>query len=220
MLKELLNYIDIIILAVLAIFLFFMLRRLLGKNIGYTKEEHLKKQEQGGIMPELKPKVLPKEVVKNTIEYPVGSLAHTLLLIPNLDANFSTEKFLLSAKKAFLLIINAFINDDLSSIEPLVSPKVYEVFAENIASRKSRGEKILFLFKSFLITDITAAKIENNNVYLTVKFVSEQIRETVAEDNTSANIAEAKAKMISESWVFYKNTKENKSIWQLVKIFN
>lgn len=220
MLKELLNYIDIIILLLLAIFLFFMLRRLLGKNVGYTQEEHLKKQEQVAVIPELKTKLLTKEVVKNTIEYPVGSLAHTLILIANLDQNFSTEKFLISAKKAFLLIINAFINDDLSSIEPLVSPKVYNVFCESVASRKLRGEKILFLFKSFLITDITTAKIENDGVYITVKFVSEQIRETVAEDDSNTNLAEIKAKMISESWVFYKNTKENKSIWQLVKIFN
>lgn len=220
MLKELLNYIDVIILLLLAIFLFFMLRRLLGKNIGYTREEHLKKQEQVGGIPELKTKIVNKEVVKSTIEYPVGSLAHTLMLITNLDQNFTTEKFLMSAKKAFLLIINAFIHDDLSSIEPLVSPKVYDVFCDSVASRKSRGEKILFLFKSFLLTDITAAKIENDSVFITVKFVSEQIRETIAEDDVTTNLAEAKAKMISESWVFHKNVKENKSIWQLVKIFN
>ena len=147
------EYIDIILLAMIAGFIFLRLRGILGKKTGF----------EGKILPELKkefPKNFTKENKKNL----------------TFDDNAQKE-FLQGAKIAYETIITDFSDSDnkLIASKPLLGKKIYDQFKEALEDRANKGHfaEITFIgIKSAVIK--THKKIEDS-LEVTVDFVSEII---------------------------------------------
>ncbi len=210
--KEILNYIDIVLLLLLLMFLFFYFKRLLGKKIGYQKQEMSTEISQEGLITTTRNSSKTVDVPKSdNYKYPIGSLMQKIEIIEENDDQFSPKSFILSSKKAFEMIINSFYNGDISDVKDFLSEKVYETFNLSINNRSDENKKLNIEIKQFNLSEIIDVKINKNfDAFISVKYLTLQLRGS--KDNK-------KSLEISDIWVFSKNIKENTSIWKLIKTY-
>ena len=188
------EYIDIILLAMIAGFIFLRLRGILGKKTGF----------EGKIPPQFE-----KEFQKiNITTKPVSE---------NFD-EAAQKEFLKGAKIAYETIITDFSDSDnkLIASKPLLSKKIYNQFKEALQDRESKDQfaEITFIgIKSALVK--THKKIEDS-LEVTVAFVSEII--TCVKDKEKKIISgdSEKIKTVYDTWVFSKDLKSTNPNWLLI----
>ena len=191
------EYIDIILLAMIAGFIFLRLRGILGKRTGFEGESAPQFQE---VLKNINPKVKLNE-----------------------NARFdeaAQSEFLKGAKIAYETIITDFSDDDnkLVKSKPLLSKKIHDQFNEAL---KDRNEKGLFAEITFIgvnSADIKEHKKVNSMLNVTVDFVAEVI--TCIKDKEKKFISgdPDKIKKIYDTWVFSRDMKSNNPNWHLVDI--
>ena len=186
-----LQFFDIIIFAVIAVFIIYRLRSVLGKRSGFEKklneEELVKKQP---IQKEIKTPQLKANEQKLDIVYKNVS-------------SFDHKSFLEGAKKAFEIIITGFNKGDKDAFKGLVSKNVYAAFEKAINEGSNNPDS---QFYSLVIDGIDDAKVESGKITIGVNFISEQIL-----SNNEENIIKNK-----DTWIFEKPANSNTPIWTLV----
>tara|TARA_Y100000992_G_C21247457_1_gene484056 strand:+ start:42 stop:638 length:597 start_codon:yes stop_codon:yes gene_type:complete len=191
------EYIDIILLAMIAGFIFLRLRGILGKRSGF----------EGKTAPqfeEILKKVNPESVVKKN---------------DNFDKDAQKE-FLAGAQIAYETIITDFSDDDnkLVKSKPLLSKKIHDQFNKALKERNSRGH-----FAEITFIGINSANIEEHKkiddiLKVTVNFVAEVITCIKDKDKKIISGSPDKIKKIYDTWVFSRDTRSNNPNWQLVDI--
>ena len=145
------EYIDIILLAMIAGFIFLRLRGILGKRTGH--EENMTASFAHESPPQKATKILNKE-----------------------NFNESEKKeFLKGAKIAYENIITCFSSGNLKEIKSLLDPKVLKEFNDAIIERKDQGLKSETTFIGINSADIKNHNEINNMLEVSVDFVSEII---------------------------------------------
>ena len=191
------EYIDIILLAMIAGFIFLRLRGILGKRTGF----------EGKAPPQY------DEVLKNV------NLEKNFKQPQTFDENAKKE-FLNGAKIAYETIITDFSDNDnkITTSKPLLSDKIYNQFRDALRERNSKGH-----FAEITFIGVNSAKIKehkkvNSILQVTVDFVGEVI--TCIKDKEKKIISgdPEKIKKIYDTWVFSRDTKSNNPNWQLVDI--
>lgn len=186
-----LQFFDIIIFAVIAVFIIYRLKNVLGKRTGFQKKATGQQFEKKEIkqkefkIPQLKQNELKlEEVYKKT-------------------SSFDHKAFLEGAKKAFEIIITAFNKGDKNTLKNLVSKDVYQAFesAINKGSNNPNSE-----FYSLVINGIDDAKVENGKIIISINFISEQIINENEENIVKNN----------DTWVFEKLESSNEPTWTLI----
>ena len=188
------QYIDIILLAMIAGFIFLRLRGILGKKTGF--EGKLSTQFE-------------KEFQKINVKMKPSS--------EKFDAE-AQKDFLIGAKIAYETIITDFSDSDnkLIASKSLLSEKIYNQFQEALSDREKRSHfaEITFIrIKSALIK--THKKVEDN-LEVTVDFVSEII--TCIRDKDKKIVSGDAEKVISvyDTWIFAKDIKSPNHNWLLI----
>ena len=191
------EYIDIILLAMIAGFIFLRLRGILGKRTGYEGKA-----------------ASSFEKVINNIE--VEKQANKKEVFDE----EAQQEFLKGAKIAYETIITDFSDNDnkLISSKPLLSRKIYEQFNEALKERSKRGH-----YAEITFIGVNSAKIKEHKkiekiLNVTVDFVGEVI--TCIRDKNKKIISgdPEKIKKIYDTWVFSRDTTSTNPNWQLVNI--
>ena len=191
------EYIDIILLAMIAGFIFLRLRGILGKRTGFEGKTAPQFQE---ILKKIDPKIKTNE---------------------NLIFDESAQKeFLKGAKIAYETIITDFSDDDnkLVQSKPLLSKKIHDQFNQALKERNNRGHFAEITFIGVNSANIKNHKKENSILKVTVDFVAEVI--TCIRDKNKKIISgdPEKIKKIYDTWVFSRDTRSSNPNWQLVDI--
>ena len=185
-----LQFFDIIIFAVIAVFIIYRLRSVLGKRTGFQqkpKDQRFEKQKSP--KQEIKiPQLNEREQKLEAVYKEVSSFEHKL--------------FLEGAKKAFEIIITAFNKGDKSTLKGLVSKDVFNAFEKAINEGSNNPNS---QFYSLIIDGIEDAKVENGKIIISVNFISEQIL-----SNNEDDIVKNK-----DTWVFEKPESSNGPAWTL-----
>ena len=185
-----LQFFDIIIFAVIAVFIIYRLRSVLGKRTGFQKtpneQQHLNKQpkNQESKIPQLKESEKKLEHVYKNVN------------------SFDHKSFLEGAKKAFEIIITAFNKGDKNTLKGLVSKDVYSAFEKAINDGSNNPSS---QFYSLVVDSIDDAKVENGKITISVNFISEQI----LGDNEKDIIKN------KDTWVFEKEESSRGPDWTL-----
>ena len=186
-----LQFFDIIIFAVIAAFIIYRLKNVLGKRTGFQKniseEQLIKKNEDES-------KIQTPQLKENE-----KKLESVYKKIPSFDHRV----FLEGAKKAFEIIISAYNKGDKKTLKSLVAQDVYNAFEKAINSGSNNAN---LQFYSLVIEGVSEAKVENNKITIAVNFVSEQI----LGDN------EEKITKNKDTWVFEKPEKSSGPAWTLI----
>ena len=191
------EYIYIILLAMIAGFIFLRLRGILGKRTGFEGKSAPQFQE---ILKKVDPKIKTKE---------------------NLNFDESAQKeFLKGAKIAYETIITDFSDDDnkLVQSKPLLSKKIHDQFNEALKERNKRGHFAEITFIGVNSANIKNHKKENSILKVTVDFVGEVI--TCIRDKNKKIVSgdPEKIKKIYDTWVFSRDIRSSNPNWQLVDI--
>jgi len=191
-----LEYIDIILLAMIAGFIFLRLRGILGKRTGF----------EGKSTPQF------EKILKN-----VQPTKKTLIK-ENFDKD-AQEEFLKGAKIAYETIITDFSDNDnlLTVSKPLLSKKIFDQFNEALQERNKKGFFAEITFIGVNSANIKEHKKINNILKVTVEFVGEVI--TCVKDKEKKIISgdPEKIKKIYDTWIFSRDMKSNNPNWQLVE---
>ena len=191
------EYIDIILLAMIAGFIFLRLRGILGKRSGF----------------EAKTTTQFEEVLKNI------NVEKNIKQNENFDEN-AKQDFLKGAKIAYETIITDFSDSDnkLTTSKPLLSKKIYNQFNQALEERDKRGHFAEITFIGLKSADIKDYKKSENLLQVTVDFVGEVI--TCVKDREKKIISgdPEKIKKIYDTWVFSRDTTSANPNWQLVNI--
>ena len=191
------EYIDIILLAMIAGFIFLRLRGILGKRTGYEGKTNPQFQE---IIEKINTDVKEK-------------------LNDNFDETAQKE-FLKGAKIAYETIITDFSDDDnkLIKSKPLLSKKIYDQFNQALKERSDRGHYAEITFIGVNSADVKEHKKTNSILKVTVDFVGEVITCIKDKDKKIISGDPEKIKKIYDTWVFSKDITSLNPNWQLVNI--
>ena len=190
------EYIDIILLAMIAGFIFLRLRGILGKRTGF----------EGKTPPQF------QEVLKNV------NLENKVNNNHEFDEKAQNE-FLNDAKIAYETIITDFSDNDnkITTSKSLLSKKIYDQFDKALKDRDRRGH-----FAEITFIGINSAKIKDHKkidkvIQVTVDFVGEIITCIRDKDKKIVSGNPDKIKKIYDTWVFSRDMRSNNPNWQLVE---
>ena len=186
------EYIDIILLAMIAGFIFLRLRGILGRRTGH--EENLDTKFSRNFQTE---KILKEELNKF-----------------NFDEEAKND-FLKGAKIAYERIIIDFASGNLKNIKSLLSKKVFDQFNEALKERKKNGYTSKTIFIGINSALIKEHQQINNILEVTVDFISEII--SSVKDNNDKIISghPEKSKKVFDTWKFSKDSRSNNPNWLL-----
>ena len=192
------EYIDIILLAMIAGFIFLRLRGILGKKTGF----------EGKLATEFQ-----KEFTKNVVKK------------KNENQNFddvAKNNFLKGAKIAYETIITDFSDSDnkLTRSKSLLSKKIYNQFKEALAQRESKGHFAEITFIGIVSAIIKEHKKIENNLEVTVDFVSELITCIRDSDKKIISGDPEKVKKVYDTWKFSKDSRSASPNWLLIDTQN
>ena len=191
------EYLDIIILAMIAGFIILRLKRILGRRTGHEKK--IFGNSFSG-------KVAQKDIKKKVVN----------LNSSNLD-DVAKEQFIKGAKAAYEMIITSFAKGDKKTLKPLLNKEIYQNFSDEIDHRKKENLKSELTFVT-----VKSAKIKNfekkNNIYtFTVNFVSEIITCKKDKNNKVIEGNPDIIKTVNDVWKFSKNMWSSNPNWYLVE---
>ena len=191
------EYIDIILLAMIAGFIVLRLRGTLGRKTGY-REKNINDQFNKSSI---------KDISKGKIV--------------NFNAKSFDEKakaeFINGAKIAYETIITSLAKGDKIALKPLLNKNIYQSFSDEIDKRKKED------FKSELtFVGVKSAKIEDfekkDNIYtFTVNFISEIITFKKDKNNKIIEGHSDEIKTVNDVWKFSKNMWSQNPTWYLVE---
>ena len=191
------EYIDIILLAMIAGFIFLRLRGILGKRTGFDGKST---PQFNDVLKNINPKIKTKQ-----------------------NENFDQEAqrdFLKGAEIAYETIITDFSDDDnkLIKSKPLLSKKIYDQFNQALKERNNRGHYAEITFIGVNSANIKEHKKINNILKVTVDFVGEVITCIKDKDKKIISGHPDKIKKIYDTWTFSRDISSQNPNWQLVDI--
>ena len=191
------EYIDIILLAMIAGFIFLRLRGILGKRTGFDG----------------KAPAQFKEILKTVNQ------EQTKKINENFDDK-AQEEFLKGAKIAYETVITDFSDNDnkITTSRPLLNNEIYNQFNQALKERSSRGH-----FAEITFIGVNSAKIKEHKkigkiLNVTVEFIAEVITCIRDKDKKIVSGDPEKTKKIYDTWVFSRDTTSINPNWQLVNI--
>jgi predicted lipid-binding transport protein (Tim44 family) len=242
MLKILLNNIDLVLLALLVLFLLFNLSKLLGKRGGATVKEEEKIKTSGSsffskndkftksildVKAKEKNDAVKSPIISNLSNsvsqnlsneiinnYPEGSLMYELTNLSIKDTSFEVKSFLEFAKNSFSKIVVSFGLGEVTQVESLLTNKMYSGFLNYIQSN-TNFTKTKIIIKTFVLTDIIAISWMENVANLKVKFISKQNRLDI--NASTENLPSIHDQILEETWTFSKDFSVKESSWLLSK---
>ena len=216
------QFLDIILFAVIAVFLVVRLRSVLGRRTGTEQRrdpfagapsnDQPVRREAPVAVPDLsaKPMIMPAP------EAPATPLAAGLARIRQADPDFDEAHFLAGCRAAFEMIVNAFAAGDAVTLRPLLSDETFANFNGAIEERRKAGHSHTTTIVGIRAVDLLEADMQARNAVLTVKIVSDQINVTrdgegrVIDGDPTAVVA------ITDIWTFSRNTRSRDPNWTLV----
>ena len=194
------EYIDIILLAMIAGFIFLRLRGILGKRTGF----------EGKAPPQF------KEVLKK-----VKNLDQTKRKEQNFDVE-AQEEFLKGAKIAYETIITDFSDNDnkITTSKPLLNNEIFNQFNQALKERSQRGH-----YAEITFIGVNSAKIKEHKkigkiLNVTVDFIAEVITCIRDKEKKIVSGNPEKIKKIYDTWVFSRDITSQNPNWQLVNTLN
>jgi predicted lipid-binding transport protein (Tim44 family) len=186
------EYIDLILLAMIAGFIFLRLRGILGRRTGH--KENLDAKFSSNFQAE---KIL-KEKLKQF----------------NFDEKEKND-FLKGAQIAYERIITDFASGNLKNIKSLLSKKVFDQFNEALKERKKNGHISKTIFIGINSVLIKEHQQINNILEVTVDFISEIISCVKDDNNKIISGDPEKSKKVFDAWKFSKDSRSNNPNWLL-----
>ena len=193
------GYIDIILLGMIAGFIILRLRNILGRKTGHEPKIYSGFAERKFNVPNNNTKSFKKESY-DTLE------------------GQEKKEFLKGAEIAYETILTAFANGDKNKLKNLLTPEMVTNFEEAINLRNKEKIKSEFTFIGIKESNVEKYNKIKNELFATVKVVSEVISVQKDKDDKIIEGNPDKIKQVTDYWKFSKNILKNSPNWYLSEI--
>ena len=227
--------IDIILIALVAIFLVLRLRSVLGRRTG---NERPPSQQDPFTPPPAAPPPFqtpePRRDGGNVVTLPrqperpipteggapiqvAPEAADGVTRIRAADPSFDPIGFAKGGRQAFEMIVGSFAKGDAATLRNLLDGPTFAAFDSAIRERMSKQQTLETNLIGFLSSDIVAAQMEGSRALVTVRFVTEQINVTRNADGLAVDGNPNTVERVTDLWTFARDTRSNDPNWQLVR---
>ena len=186
------EYIDIILLAMIAGFIFLRLRGILGKKTGFEED------------------------INSSFPHEAPTAKATLDLNENTFDENAKKDFLKGAQIAYETIVTNFSKGKLKDIKSLLDISVYEQFNTALEERKSKNYSSETTFIGINSAEIKHHQQNKNMFEVTVEFVSEIISCIRYKENKIVSGDPEKVKKVNDVWKFSKDSRSKNPNWLLI----
>ncbi|KAF0176632.1 MAG: Tim44 domain-containing protein [Hyphomonadaceae bacterium] len=194
--------IEVLILAAVAVVVIGRFFSVLGQRRGSDRPEAPQQAPQPATVDAgLVPQPIPSQ--PSVTLPPAASVGVASILA--VDPAFNPAAFVAGARSAYELIVTAFAAGDRAALGPLLSPRVFESYANAITVREAEGGKGPELVR-LKTAEITEARVEDSMARIAVRFEAE-----LAEG--AHGIRETK-----ERWTFERDTRSRDPNWRLAGV--
>ena len=201
-----LPFIDIIIFAVIAIFLVYRLKSILGQNSEGNEQNN---------------KIdLEKKDFTNVVSLGSKKLDSTKETISTIDPNFNEKEFLEGAKKFFEMVIDCFVKGDLKDIVNFIDDKLIKNFQSVIDDRLVDGETLQIDVTKMNNVQIKDVKKLKNFMRVSVIFETEQIKVLKDKKGKIIDGDQNNSIIVKDLWIFEKQIQSKDLNWKLVETSN
>ena len=203
-----LPFIDIIIFAIIAIFLVYRLKSILGQNsdgneqnnkIDIGKKNFTNVVKLGNRQSNAKDKKTDKDSIISE------------------DPNFNEKEFLKGAQNFFEMVIDCFVKGDLKNIEMYIDNKLIKNFQLVIDERLQEEETLDINIIKMISIRIEDVKKLKNFLRVSVLFESEQIKFLKDKKGKIIDGDQKKTILVKDLWTFEKKIQSKDLNWILVE---
>ncbi len=214
--------IDLVLFGMIAAFLVLRLRGILGKRDGFERQEQ--STPRGPVaVPGMGRPVPPTIDAKAEPAAPLRPLPEAstpagmaLQQMRQVDRNFDPARFIAGADAAFRMIVTGYAQGDRVALRPLLGDETYRSFEAAIAARETAGETMKSEIRSIEQASIEAASVTGTIGTITVKFVSDQVSETLDKDGRPVHGTDAVTE-ITDIWTFERNLAQSDPAWRMTE---
>ena len=199
-------YLDILIFGVIAIFLIFRLKNILGTKTGF-EENSLNKNNQPNQYSNV---VSLKSNDENTINSQIDKII-------KVDPNFNEVDFLNGSKNFFEMVLTSFVSGDLDNIKNFIKPSVLKSFKIAIDDRNKENETLVIDLKSFKRQEISKTEINKSSIKINVVFETLQIKALVDQNENIIDGDMNKEIIVKDEWIFERKIKQESPNWTLIE---
>jgi predicted lipid-binding transport protein (Tim44 family) len=215
------QFFDIILFAILALFLIYRLGSVLGRRQDDQKHrtdpfgisEKSEKQESPGdnvvAMPDRADS--PGEAIESMDPLEAG-----LAQIKLAERSFREREFVKGARSAFEMVVEAFAKGDGKVLKSLLDGPVYENFASAIREREKAGHTLETTLVGIDEAEIISAELQGRNAIVTVKFVTGQVNATRDESGEVVDGDPNNVVQVTDIWTFGRDTRSSDPNWLLI----
>lgn len=231
------HYFDILIFALIAVFLALRLRSVLGSRTGEEKPPSdpfspRQSEPEGGKVVRFPGQSAPaeardaefEEVLKSQPENkpaidftPYGGAALGLEAIHKADPRFEPAGFIAGAKAAFEMIVGAYAKGDVKTLKTLLAPDVFKNFATAIETRAKEGQTLVSQLIGLASVTIEAARLSGTEAHVTLRFISEQVNALNDKSGTVIDGDPTKVEKVVDLWTFMRDVRSKDPNWFLVE---
>ncbi|MFP6748123.1 MAG: Tim44/TimA family putative adaptor protein [Alphaproteobacteria bacterium] len=241
------QFLDIIFLAMVAGFIFFRLRGVLGRRTGNERPPEQPDEQQNGpgqgpagddnvvALPErgnFDPEAEAADGSETDEQDDDDSVRAEeeaalwaedspvgagLTKIKLADHNFEPGGFAEGAKSAYEMIVDAFADGDRDALRPLLSDQVFENFTGAIDDRENEGHTLETKIVAINAAVIVEAELRGKVAEVTVKFVSEMISVSRDEEGEVLPDQPGGTREVTDIWTFARDTRSRDPNWHLIE---
>jgi predicted lipid-binding transport protein (Tim44 family) len=218
------GFLDLILFAMIAAFLVFRLRSVLGRRTGHERPPPDPRAQRPEELPakdnvvDLHDKADPAEKDAPFMETNSDDpLVTGIAQVRSADSNFTPESFLEGGKAAFEMVVQAFAEGDLKTLRSLLNDEVYENFSVAVKQRQEAEEELETTVIGIKQADLLEARVEGRMAFVTVKFQSEQVNVTRDKDGEVVDGDPTHVTEVTDIWTFARNTRARDPNWTLVE---
>ena len=205
-----LPFIDIIIFAIIAIFLVYRLKSILGQNSDGNEQNSkidIQKKDFSNVV-----KIGNKKLNKDLETYKDE--------ISSIDPTFNENEFLKGAQNFFEMVIDCFVKGDLKDLLNFIDGKLIKSFQSVIDERLEEQESLkidIVKINSIQIKDVKKLK---NFLRLSVLFETEQIKVLKDKKGKIIDGDQNNSILVKDLWTFEKKIQSKDLNWKLVETSN
>ena len=207
------QFIDIIIFAVIAVLLVLRLRSVLGQRTGYEQprdERHVKQidgNENDNEPTQLHPEPLREKSV----------ITHGSDALREIDRNFNEKEFIVGASAAFEMILMAYADGDLTQLKRLLGYDLLQSFTSSIQARAKANESLKITIDEVREVRILNVSVIDQAASITVHFHSMQNRVAKDENGEIIDPDESGASEFTDIWTFERDLTLSDPNWKLTE---
>ena len=204
-----------IILLIVVVFIFLVLRSVLGKRTGLEKQVI---QDIKEVKHPIKKDIITNDNIDNEgLTKLEKKFDNELKFLYKNDKQFTLEYFTEGVKKAYEMILVAYSEENTSLLKSLLSQNIYEEFNESINIRNEKFQKLeysLIKVEDVKIQDI----IINKNVVRIKVLINALNNSIISQIKDDEKVNKRNNSNVNETWSFDKNINSSDPNWKVAEI--